>query len=135
MPNHFFAKIRKNIRGAHVKISVICDSPLLNGALERFLKEYLSPYKNCDIVVSDKAINIDKPLFLISNIENSHLKKPFTRSQLMLKLNSFYKASKKAFPELRYNDLNPDLKDEIEEIVHNFKKEIFDTILKHYGHR
>jgi len=101
--------------------------------LELFLKEYLSPYKSCDIVISDKEINIDKPLFIISSSEESHLKKPFTRSQLMLKLNSFYKSSKKRFPEIRYNEIPIELKEEIEEIFQSFKKEIFESILRHYG--
>ena len=84
-------------------------------------------------MVSDRDINIDKPLFVISNSEDSDLKKPFTRSQLMIKLNSFYKNSKKQFPEIRYNDLSLELKEEIEQILHGCKIEIFETILKHYG--
>ena len=66
-----------------MKVAVICDSPLLKKCLEVFLKEHLSSYSACDFVISDKAIDSEKPVFVIGDDKNSNLRKPFSKSKLI----------------------------------------------------
>jgi len=73
-----------------MKIALACQSILLEKSLEIFLKNYLSSYKQCDFVISDKRVEIDKPLFFIST-ENSDLNVPFLKSSLILSLEKFHK--------------------------------------------
>jgi hypothetical protein len=72
-----------------MKIAVRCDSPLLEKSLNNFLKESITPIANSDIVISDKKIDIHKPLFIIGNSEHAHLRKPFSRATLLLQLERF----------------------------------------------
>jgi hypothetical protein len=103
-----------------MKIALICNSILLKKSLEIFLKEYLCSYKVCDFVISDKQIDIQKPLFIIG----TDLKLPFSKSSLILKLDKFYKKQKR---DQNPNDLK-ELEKKIEEIINNFKDEILDAI-------
>ena len=73
-----------------VKVCILCDSILLETALKKFLKNHITTYKECNVVLSDKKINIKKPLLIIGQ-KNAHIKKPFTRSTLILKLEKFEK--------------------------------------------
>jgi hypothetical protein len=78
-----------------MKIALACQSVLLEKSLEIFLKKYLTPYKQCDFVISDRKLEINKPLFVISN-EDSDLEIPFTSSSLFLKIEKFYRTIHKA---------------------------------------
>ena len=45
------------------------------------------------MLISDQFIESEKPLFVINNVDkNAHLKKPFSKQQLLDKLHSFYEA-------------------------------------------
>jgi len=69
-----------------VRVAVKCESPLLQRSVELFLDKELSPIKNCDIVVSDQKLDIDKKILYISNESDGDLLKPFSKSQLVLAL-------------------------------------------------
>ncbi len=69
----------------------MCDSPLLKKCLEVFLKEYLSSYSTCDFVISDKAIDSEKPVFVVSHDKNSNIKKPFSKTKLLKSLDEYFK--------------------------------------------
>ena len=74
-----------------MKVAVECESPLLQKSLEMFLANYLSSKKKSDLVVRDtKCLNDDK-CFYISSDDDSDLKKPFSKSQLILALENRYK--------------------------------------------
>ena len=73
-----------------MKVSVECQSPLLQKSLELFLVPYLSSTKQCDIVVRDVACMNDERCFYISTDTNSDLVKPFSKSQLILALEDRY---------------------------------------------
>lgn len=69
-----------------MRVAVKCESPLLQRSVELFLDKELSPIKNCDIVVSDQKLDIDKKILYISNESGGDLLKPFSKSQLVLAL-------------------------------------------------
>jgi DnaJ-domain-containing protein 1 len=69
-----------------MRVAVKCESPLLQRSVELFLDKELSPIKNCDIVVSDQKLDIDKKILYISNESDGDLLKPFSKSQLVLAL-------------------------------------------------
>ena len=74
-----------------MRVAVECQSPLLQKSLELFLAKYLCASKRCDIVVRDEECLDDKRCFYIASNEKADLKKPFSRSQLILALEKKYK--------------------------------------------
>jgi hypothetical protein len=76
-----------------MKVAVECKSPLLQKSLEVFLSKYLCSVKQCDIVIRDEECANDERCFYISSNANSDLVKPFSKSQLILALESRYKNS------------------------------------------
>lgn len=80
-----------------MKVSVQCESPLLQRSLELFLSPYLSTFKQCDVVVRDRrtAEESVKPVLVVSG-HDGDLHKPFSRSQLMLALEQILDTRKQA---------------------------------------
>ena len=74
-----------------MKVAVECKSPLLQKSLELFLEKYLSATRQCDIVVRDEECLNDERCFYISSDKNADLTKPFSKSKLILALESRYK--------------------------------------------
>ncbi len=74
-----------------MKVAIVCDSPLLKKCLEVFLKDYLSSYSACDFVISDKAIDSEKPVFVVGDDKGSNLRKPFSKSKLIKSVGEYYK--------------------------------------------
>ncbi|MBE0491078.1 MAG: hypothetical protein IBX44_02380 [Sulfurospirillum sp.] len=72
-----------------MKIALACRSLLLEKSLEIFLKKFIAPYKQCDFVISDQKIQIDKPLFYIAK-EGGNLSIPFSTSTLYITVEKFY---------------------------------------------
>lgn len=113
-----------------MKIALICDSPLLEKSMKNFLGEYIAPLGSCDFVVSDKKRELHKPIFYISNDDDAHLKKPFSRATLMLKLEKFFDSG---FTGEGAGDIEA-LKQRITIITDRFLDEIFkelDSFAKH----
>ncbi|MBA3025946.1 MAG: hypothetical protein FP820_05985 [Sulfurimonas sp.] len=75
-----------------MKIAVECQSPLLQKSLEIFLARFLSSVKHCDIVVRDTECLNDEKCFYIAGSEKADLKKPFSKSQLILALENKYES-------------------------------------------
>jgi hypothetical protein len=73
-----------------MKIAVECQSPLLQKSLELFLAKYLCSTKQCDIVVRDIECLNDVRCFYIATDPNADLLKPFSKSQLIMALESKY---------------------------------------------
>lgn len=74
-----------------MKVAVQCESALLQRSLELFLGEHLSSLKQCDLVIRDKKVLDNHHSLYVSASEDSDIKKPFSRSQLYLSLENFYK--------------------------------------------
>ena len=84
-----------------MKVAVECQSPLLQKSLEMFLEKYISTTKQCDILIRDEECIGDERCFYISSSPESDLMKPFSKSQLILALES------------RYNTLHVDTGEEV----------------------
>ena len=115
-----------------MKIALACQSVLLEKSLEIFLKSYITPYKQCNFVISDREIEIDKPLFYIAT-ENSDLIMPFSKSALMLKVENFYGSLFKE--EQKESIVKVDIKDieeKITKLTDNFRDDLVNLIKEHY---
>jgi len=73
-----------------MRVAVACHSPLLQKSLELFLSKYLTVAKRCDIIVKDEPCNENARCFYIGNTADADLKKPFSKSQLILALERKY---------------------------------------------
>lgn len=74
-----------------MKVAVQCESPLLQRSLELFLEGHISSVKQCDVVIRDKKIIDSYHSLYVSGGADADIKKPFSRSQLYLALENFYK--------------------------------------------
>jgi hypothetical protein len=73
-----------------MRVAVACQSPLLQKSLELFLAKYLTASKKCDIIIQDEECLGDERCFYIGSDEKADLKKPFSKSQLILALEKKY---------------------------------------------
>jgi hypothetical protein len=107
--------------------ALMCNSPLLTRALERFLAGKLTTVKECDLVIGDHAAQTAKPLLIIGE----HLPKPFSKSQLLETLERFEKLSeiKTASTEMVQNSQDKeDLEEAIARLTDRFAKELLELI-------
>lgn len=77
-----------------MRVAVECSSPLLQKSLELFLGTYLDTSKKSDIVIRDTQCLNDPKCFYISSKDGADLKKPFSKSQLILALEKRYEILK-----------------------------------------
>lgn len=116
-----------------MKIAVVCDSLLLKKCLDVFLAEHLCAYTNCDFVVSDKKIESEKPIFVISDEKNAHFRKPFSKTKLLKALDTYAKKLKnplmtlKAVPQ-KETDL---LEAKIKAVTESFVFELLKIVREH----
>ena len=119
-----------------MKVALVCQSLHLNRALKSFLGELVVPYKQCDFVISDKKIELDKPIFYIASHEGNLLI-PFSKSTLLLALEKF-------FQELLMRQSSVDdmvtqpnntylLEEKITALTDKFRAELIQTIRGFYG--
>lgn len=115
-----------------MKIALACQSVLLEKSLEIFLKSYIAPYKQCDFVISDKEIEIDKPLFYIAS-EDSDLVMPFSKSALMLKIEKFHESLLKKEPTKNVKKVCvEELEEKITTLTDSFRNDLINIIKEHY---
>lgn len=74
-----------------MKISFECDCVLLEESLKLFLRDFISPRKDCDFIVADRKIETKKPVFVIAE-HSPHLQIPFSKEALISALEEFYSA-------------------------------------------
>ncbi len=96
-----------------MKISVECKSPLLQKSLEVFLARYLCSSKQCDIIIRDEECLEDKRCFYIASSLDADLRKPFSKSQLILSLENRYQNIVKTLPKKKEEPLEEPLNFEI----------------------
>ncbi|NPA88219.1 hypothetical protein [Caminibacter pacificus] len=98
-----------------MKFKIECDSPLLQYALEKFLKEYLDEN---GVVITD---NPEKDGILIGR----EITKPFSKTTLLLQLEKYVPvvSQKESFEE------------KLDKIFENFKTEIKNLIKEYYGEK
>ncbi len=74
-----------------MQVAVSCTSPLLQKSLELFLDKHLSSASKADIIIRDEKCLENDKCFYIGIDESADLKKPFSKSQLILALEKRYK--------------------------------------------
>ena len=120
-----------------MKISVECQSPLLQKSLEVFLADFLCSTKQCDIVIRDQECINDSRCFYISTSEKSDLIKPFSKSQLILALEDRYaKMNINASVEKEYFEEETIdfeiLERRIDSLTKDYQKNIIDAVKAFY---
>ncbi len=95
-----------------MKVKIDCDSPLLQRALEHFLKDYLDEN---GIVITD---NPEKEGIIIGK----DIVKPFTKTTLLLQLEKLIKTK-------------PSFEEEFDKIFEEFKTKLKKLIKEYYGKR
>ena len=125
-----------------MRVAVECQSPLLQKSLELFLAKYLSASKRSDIIVRDEECLDDKRCFYISSETNADLKKPFSKSQLILALEKRYKelyGKEKEHKELQKEYLQEDesmdfsiLEKRIERLTQEYQENILRAVKAFY---
>lgn len=117
-----------------MKIAVECQSPLLQKSLEIFLARYLSSVKHCDIVVRDVECLNDTRCFYIASNEKADLKKPFSKSQLILALENKYESMDRVSDEEQKDEpLNFDiLERRIDLLTKEYQRNIINAIKAFY---
>lgn len=119
-----------------MKIALVCQSLLLSRALKSFLGEMVVPYKQCDFVISDKKIELDKPIFYISSNEGN-LVIPFSKSSLLIELDKFFQHL--VLRQGSMDDMMPNtksthtLEEKITALTEKFRAELIQTIRGYYG--
>lgn len=122
-------------KGLVLKISIMCDSLLLQNSLEIFLRDYLSSYKQCEMVLSDKKRDINKPVVIINSSKDADIKIPFSKSSLLMDLQNIYQ--KKCNKENFKNDVSQKnslwkLERKIDKLTLEFRENLIKTIRDFY---
>ncbi len=116
-----------------MKIALACNSLLLTKSLEIFLKKNLTSYKKCDFVISDQKMEIEKPLFLISD-DMSNLQVPFSESSLMIELDKFYVSltSDKVPQNENSKIIGDEVKEKIDFLTKKFRDDLIEVMQEYY---
>ncbi|CAD7287018.1 ornithine carbamoyltransferase [Campylobacter suis] len=101
-----------------MKISFECECIMLQKSLLLFCKEFISPHKECDFVVSDTQVSSQKPVFLIG----SHINLPFSKQNLLNALEEFYSAIQIKQPNFQIKGENFEAK--LDVLLANFKNDL-----------
>ncbi|WP_201353115.1 hypothetical protein [Hydrogenimonas urashimensis] len=117
-----------------MKIALKCHSILIEKSLHRFLKNRLVPEQEADIVVSDHDTVTEKPLLRIGSDPEADLKKPFSRSQLMIKLEEKLKSStnRQRVHSFSLEEEDETLEEKIERVTRLFVDDLVAIIKEHY---
>lgn len=119
----------------------MCDSILIKKSLEIFLEDYISPYEQCDVVISDRKLSTEKPLCFIGAGEDADIRKPFSRAQLVLGLEQFVKKHARSriasyqppLPETLQEISGNELKEQISHLTRSYVNDIVRLIESYYG--
>lgn len=119
-----------------MKIALVCQSLLLSRALKSFLGEMIVPYKQCDFVISDKKIELDKPIFYVSTTEGN-LIIPFSKSSLFIELDKFFQhfllMQGNVDDMMSHSKNTYALEEKIIALTEKFRTELIQTIRGYYG--
>ncbi len=103
-----------------MKIALECKDIILEKTLMLFLKDFLVLKKDCDFLVCDEKLDINKPQFLI-NKYSQHLSLPFSKDELLSSLQKFDESLKELALKLA-EEKKKILEDRIEKIADEFRK-------------
>ncbi|WP_456452418.1 hypothetical protein [Hydrogenimonas sp.] len=120
-----------------MKIAIDCRSTLLEKSLRKFLQGMLAPEPSCDIVVSDHAPATEKPVLRIGTDDEADLHKPFSRSQLMIKLEEKlqHEKSRELTRAFSVEEEEESLEEKVEWAARRFVEEVVALVKEHYEKR
>ncbi len=118
-----------------MKVAVDCHSPLLAQSLKKFLSAYLVGLEDADILVTDRDMETDVPILRIGSDESCDLKKPFSRSQLLIRLEEKMKRLKGDETLQEMVEEEEGLEEKIAEVTERFVQEILTVVKEHYEKR
>ena len=96
-----------------MRVAIECRSPLLQKSLENFLEGHLCSIRSCDVVLSDESLLGRDNALRIGSDSKADIIKPFSKSQLLLRLEHFYKVKEEATTAMSIAD-ELDILDSIE---------------------
>ena len=76
-----------------MRIVIKCNSPLLQQTLLSYLNEYIYEYELADVLISDINEKSEKVLFRIGFDLDADLMIPFSKDELIKKLNKLYETN------------------------------------------
>lgn len=121
-----------------MKIAIDCKSTLLKKALYMFLQPLIVNKKQCEFIICDYESKQDYPVFYIET-QNSHLKKPFSKDQLLSALDKFYqnieKKSNTAKETQKTKEIekkDTSLEEKIDALTMDFRNKLIQTIHEYY---
>ncbi len=116
-----------------MKVALKCRSDLLRKSLETFLGEYLVPEREAEILVADHDVKTSLPLFRIGTDEGADLRKPFSRSQLLIRLEEELrrKRQSKEMRDFVVEEEEETLEEKIERATRRFVEEIVTIVRSH----
>jgi len=120
-----------------MKVTLYCKSILLEKALRKILDQYIVPKERAEILITDHKIEefTDLPVFRIGYNDNeADLKKPFSRSQLMIKLEEKFKTVKQREDLISIVEDEMTLEKEVEALAKRFANDLL-KIFKKYEKR
>ncbi len=108
-----------------MKVSLVCESPLLQKSLEIYLKPYLSTYEACDFVITDREVRSKKPVLVIGKREDATLQVPFSKEEALSKTQLFFEhhLGEKEEDDLRLEEALASLKKSHREKIEKILKE------------
>jgi len=122
-----------------MKVALKCRSMLLEKTLRKILSQYIASEENANILITDHKINKhdnNLPIFRIAyNDIEADLQKPFSRSQLMIKLEEKLKTMKQKDELISIiEDEDTSLEKEIEKLTKQFTNDLL-KIFKKYSNK
>ncbi len=115
-----------------MKIALSCRSVLLEKSLRKFLKGYLVPDHEAEMIVSDHPLQSQKPVLRIGADKEADLNKPFSRSRLMIKIEEKLKADRTKDALKHFSIEEESLEERIENAALRFARELTEIIKEHY---
>ena len=114
------------------KVAIVCRSKLLTESLEKFLSGLIVSAEEADVILTDYPLQSHIPTLRIGTDEEADLKKPFSRSQLMIKLEEKAAQSKTQSAMSEIVEEEASLEEKIAEVMKRYTRELIETVKEHY---
>ncbi|WP_457592801.1 hypothetical protein [Hydrogenimonas sp.] len=115
-----------------MKLALSCRSVLLEKSLRKFLKSYLVPDHEAELIISDHPLQSPKPVLRIGADQEADLNKPFSRSRLMIKIEEKLKADRTQEALKHFTIEEETLEERVENAALRFAREVAEIFKEHY---